>query len=97
MLARHRCVKRVLGDADRAPTPEELEKMKALHRTSYAGWRRSEISTALIYPSGSLRKTDELIELAKIAAQHGGIYGTHNAQRKARAKLPQLRKPSASA
>jgi dihydroorotase/N-acyl-D-amino-acid deacylase len=35
------------------------------------------ISTALIYPPGHYAKTDELIELAKVAAQYGGIYGTH--------------------
>jgi len=35
------------------------------------------ISTALIYPPGQYAKTAELIELAKVAAQYGGIYGTH--------------------
>src|SRR5215472_4977154 len=66
----------VLGDANRPPTPEELEKMKAL-----VGEAMQEgafgISTALIYPPGHYAKTDELIELAKIAAQYGGIYATH--------------------
>jgi N-acyl-D-aspartate/D-glutamate deacylase len=35
------------------------------------------LSTALIYPPGHYAKTDELIELAKVAAHYGGIYGTH--------------------
>jgi N-acyl-D-amino-acid deacylase len=35
------------------------------------------ISTALIYPPGHYAKTEELIELAKIASQYGGIYATH--------------------
>ncbi len=35
------------------------------------------ISTALIYPPGHYAKTDELIKLAKVAAQYGGIYATH--------------------
>jgi N-acyl-D-aspartate/D-glutamate deacylase len=35
------------------------------------------ISTALIYPPGHYAKTEELIELAKVAAQYGGIYATH--------------------
>src|SRR5438045_5266224 len=35
------------------------------------------ISTALIYPPGHYAKTEELIDLAKVAAQYGGIYGTH--------------------
>ena len=66
----------VLGDVDRAPTPEELEEMKALVA---AAMRQGAfgISTALIYPPGQYAKTAELIELAKVAAQYGGIYGTH--------------------
>ena len=35
------------------------------------------ISTALIYPPGHYAKTEELIELAKVASQYGGIYGSH--------------------
>jgi len=35
------------------------------------------ISTSLIYPPGHYAKTEELIELAKVAAQYGGIYATH--------------------
>src|SRR5438309_1613824 len=66
----------VLGDADRAPTPEELEKMKALTAQAMRDGAFG-ISTALIYPPGHYARTDELIELAKVAAQYGGIYGTH--------------------
>jgi dihydroorotase/N-acyl-D-amino-acid deacylase len=35
------------------------------------------VSTALIYPPGHYAKTEELIELAKVAAQYGGIYASH--------------------
>src|SRR2546422_9701449 len=35
------------------------------------------LSTALIYPPGHYAKTDELIELARVAAQYGGIYSSH--------------------
>jgi N-acyl-D-amino-acid deacylase len=35
------------------------------------------VSTALIDPPGHYAKTEELVELAKIASQYGGIYGTH--------------------
>jgi N-acyl-D-aspartate/D-glutamate deacylase len=35
------------------------------------------LSTALIYPPGHYAKTEELIELAKVASQYGGIYGSH--------------------
>jgi len=66
----------VLGEVDRAPTPEELDKMKALVEEAMQQGAFG-ISTALIYPPGHYAKTEELIELAKVAAQHGGIYATH--------------------
>src|SRR5882762_8713769 len=66
----------ILGDIDRAPTPDELEKMKALVAQAMQEGALG-LSTALIYPPGHYAKTDELIELAKVAAQYGGIYGTH--------------------
>src|SRR5436309_5988710 len=66
----------VLGDVDRAPTPEELDKMKALVAEAMQQGAFG-ISTALIYPPGHYAKTEELIELAKVAGQHGGIYATH--------------------
>ena len=66
----------VLGDVDRAPTAQELEKMKALVAQAMQQGALG-ISTALIYPPGFYAKTDELIELAKVAAQYGGIYATH--------------------
>lgn len=66
----------IIGEADRAPTPEELEKMKALV-TQAMQQGAFGISTALIYPPGHYAKTEELIELAKVAAQYGGIYASH--------------------
>jgi N-acyl-D-amino-acid deacylase len=66
----------VLGDADRAPVPEELEKMKSLVAQAIQEGAFG-ISTSLIYPPGHYAKTEELIELAKVAAQYGGIYATH--------------------
>lgn len=66
----------ILGDVDRAPTPQELEKMKALVAEAMQQGAFG-ISTALIYPPGHYAKAEELIELAKIAARYGGIYGTH--------------------
>ena len=66
----------VLGDVDRTPTPDELEKMKGLVAQAMRDGAFG-LSTALIYPPGHYAKTDELIELAKVAAQYGGIYGTH--------------------
>jgi dihydroorotase/N-acyl-D-amino-acid deacylase len=66
----------VLGDVNRAPTPEELEKMKSLVEQAMQQGALG-ISTALIYPPGHYAKTEELIELAKVAGRYGGIYATH--------------------
>src|SRR4051794_5372209 len=68
--------KAVLGDVNRAPTPEELEKMKSLVEQAMQQGALG-VSTALIYPPGHYAKTEELIELAKVAARYGGIYASH--------------------
>ena len=66
----------VLGDVNREPTPEELQKMQALVAEAMKQGAFG-ISTALIYPPGHYAKTEELIALAKIVKQYGGIYATH--------------------
>ena len=66
----------VLGDVDRVPTPEELDKMKALVAEAMQQGAFG-VSTALIYPPGHYAKTEELIELAKVAGHYGGIYASH--------------------
>jgi len=66
----------VIGDDDRAPTPAELDQMKALVEQAMKDGAFG-ISTALIYPPGHYAKTEELIELAKVSARHGGLYATH--------------------
>ncbi len=66
----------VIGDEDRDPTPEQLDEMKRLVAQAMEDGAIG-LSTALIYPPGSYAKTDELIELAKVAAEHGGVYFTH--------------------
>jgi N-acyl-D-aspartate/D-glutamate deacylase len=66
----------VIGDTDRVPTPEELEKMKALVAEAMQQGAVG-LSSALIYPPGSYAKTQELVELAKVASQYGGTYFTH--------------------
>jgi N-acyl-D-amino-acid deacylase len=66
----------VLGDADRAPTAGELDKMKGLVAEAMQQGAFG-LSTALIYPPGHYAKTHELIELAKVAGKYGGIYATH--------------------
>ncbi len=66
----------VMGNVNRAPTAEELEKMKQLvdhaMRDGAIG-----LSSGLIYTPNMFAKTSELIELARVAARYGGIYTSH--------------------
>jgi N-acyl-D-amino-acid deacylase len=66
----------VIGDTDRAPTPEELGRMKELVGQAMIDGAVG-LSTALIYPPGTYARTDELVEMAKVAANYGGFYSTH--------------------
>ena len=66
----------VLGSANRAPTPAELDRMKAIMEKAMQHGALG-MTTALIYPPGSYATTDELVELAKVAAKYGGIYASH--------------------
>jgi N-acyl-D-amino-acid deacylase len=66
----------VIGDDDRAPSPAELEQMKQLVAAAMKDGALG-LSTALIYPPGHYAKTEELIELAKVAGQYGGLYASH--------------------
>jgi N-acyl-D-amino-acid deacylase len=65
-----------LGYADRAPTHEELERMRALVRQAMEEGALG-VGSSLIYAPAAYAKTDELIALARVAAEHGGIYITH--------------------
>ena len=65
-----------IGQDAREPTPEELERMKSLVETAMKGGALG-ISTALIYPPASYSKTEQLVELAKVAGRYGGIYASH--------------------
>ena len=77
LLIGHGTVRRlVMGDENRDPTPEELEKMKALVREAMEQGACG-MSTGLIYLPGRFAKTEEIIELAKVVASYGGIYHTH--------------------
>jgi N-acyl-D-amino-acid deacylase len=62
--------------ADRAPTPDEMAKMVALTR---AGMEAGGIglSSGLYYAPGSYATTEEVIALAKVAAEYGGVYSSH--------------------
>ena len=66
----------VIGDQDRPPTPAELERMKQLVEQAMKDGANG-VSTALIYPPGTYAKTDELVELCRVAGRYGGFYSTH--------------------
>ena len=66
----------VLGETSKAPSAEELERMKTIMATAMKAGVMG-VTTALIYPPSSYATTSELIEVAKVAGQYGGIYASH--------------------
>jgi N-acyl-D-amino-acid deacylase len=65
-----------LGYDNKAPTPEQLERMKTLVRDAMEEGALG-VGSSLIYVPASFSSTAELIELCKVAAAYGGIYTTH--------------------
>lgn len=77
LLIGHGSIRRaVLGTENRAPTPEELEKMKEIMRSAMEHGALG-VSFGLIYVPGCYAKTDELIEIAKIVGQYHGVAAIH--------------------
>ncbi|MBI2403182.1 MAG: D-aminoacylase [Gemmatimonadetes bacterium] len=76
-FAGHWWVRReIIGMANRDPSPDELERMKSLvEETMRQG--ALGLSTGLLYVPANYAKTEEIVELAKVAARYGGIYVTH--------------------
>lgn len=68
--------KAVMGTANRQPTEEEMKRMEALTAQAMQDGAVG-LSTGLIYIPGTYTQTDEIIRLAKVAAQYGGVYATH--------------------
>jgi dihydroorotase/N-acyl-D-amino-acid deacylase len=66
----------VIGQEDRPPTPQELEAMKAAVAQAMEEGALG-LSSSLIYIPDHFASTEELIELAKVAARYGGSYITH--------------------
>jgi N-acyl-D-amino-acid deacylase len=66
----------VIGFDDRAPTLAELNQMRELVRKEMEAGALG-IGTSLIYPPAFYAKTDELIELCKVAAKYQGKYISH--------------------
>jgi N-acyl-D-amino-acid deacylase len=65
-----------IGYADRPPTMEELGRMKALVRQAMREGALG-VGSSLIYPPAFYAKTDELIELCKVASEYDGMYISH--------------------
>lgn len=65
-----------LGYAKRPPTPDELKRMQALVKQAMEEGAMG-LGSSLIYAPADYATTEELIELAKVAASYGGMYTTH--------------------
>ena len=68
--------KTVLGLENRAPDEDELQRMRELVAQEMRAGAIG-LSTGLYYTPGSYSDTAEVIELARIAAQYGGVYDSH--------------------
>jgi N-acyl-D-aspartate/D-glutamate deacylase len=68
--------KRVMGMENRAPSDAELDEMRTLVDQSMQEGALG-LSTGLLYVPANFSETEEIIELAKVAASHGGIYVSH--------------------
>jgi dihydroorotase/N-acyl-D-amino-acid deacylase len=76
-LVGHNDVRRaVVGMAARAPTPAELGRMQALVAQGMADGAFG-LSTGLLYLPGTYSTVDEVVALARVAADRGGIYTSH--------------------
>ncbi len=77
LLAPHGSIRRqVVGMEKRAPSGEELARMRQLvEQAMQAG--AFGLSSGLFYAPGNFAETDELVELARVAAAHRGVYTSH--------------------
>ncbi|HKB11388.1 MAG TPA: D-aminoacylase [Vicinamibacterales bacterium] len=73
----------VVGKADRAATPAELDQMKRLTAEAMEQGALG-VSTSLQYVPDRFAPTAEIVELAKVAAKYGGVYFTHQRSESAR-------------
>ena len=66
----------VMGSVNRLPSPAELDRMREL---TLDGMRQGAfgLSTGLFYVPATFSKTDEIVELAKVAGNAGGIHISH--------------------
>jgi N-acyl-D-aspartate/D-glutamate deacylase len=67
----------VMGKSHERPTPAQFDEMKVLLDEAMRDGALG-LSTMLAMPPGSLATTDDLVELSKVVAKHGGLFSTHN-------------------
>ena len=65
-----------LGFDNRAPTPEELQSMRDMTRQAMQEGAMG-LGSSLIYPPAFFATTEELIELARVVGEYGGMYISH--------------------
>lgn len=76
-LIGHGTVRRaVIGMEDRAATPTELDRMRARVRQAMERGAFG-LSSGTFYAPGSYAPAEELVELARVVAEHGGAYTSH--------------------
>ena len=73
----------VIGKDDRAATPAELDQMRQIVAQAMEQGALG-LSTSLQYVPDRFASTDEIVELAKVASQYGGVYFTHQRSESAR-------------
>ncbi len=66
----------VMGFDERAPTPDELQRMQGLVQEAMEAGSFG-ISTGLIYVPGAYAATEEITAMAQVASRFGGFYATH--------------------
>lgn len=75
--AGHGNIRRMVMELEnRAPTAEELDEMRAIVDAQMRAGALG-LSTGLYYTPGSFATTDEVVELAKVAARYDGVYDSH--------------------
>lgn len=67
----------VMGNSFERPTDAQLDEMKAIVDQAMKEGAVG-LSSMLAMPPGSLAKAEDIIELCKVVARHGGLFSTHN-------------------
>jgi N-acyl-D-amino-acid deacylase len=75
-LVGHGTLRMTANRMDEELRPGALERMRALAAEAFEAGAVG-LSTGLIYPPGAYASTDEVVQLARVAATHGALYATH--------------------